>query len=81
LILSARNIRRTKVVNSFGLNIYDLLYHDSLVLSRSAADELEGLLGPKKANGSAPELPETTESAEAAPEKPKRARKPKKEAA
>lgn len=80
LILSARNIRRAKVVNSFGLNIYDLLYHDALVLSRSAADELEGLLGPKKANGSAPQ-PEVTEPVEAAPEKPKRARKPKKEAA
>jgi large subunit ribosomal protein L4 len=45
LLLSARNLRRAKVVNSFGLNIYDLLYHDHLVLSRSAAQELEQLLG------------------------------------
>src|ERR1051325_8977388 len=45
LMLSARNLRRTKVVNSFGLNIYDLLYHDRLVLSRAAAAELEQLLG------------------------------------
>ena len=45
LVLSARNLRHTKVVNSFGLNIYDLLYHDQLVLSRAAANELEQLLG------------------------------------
>ncbi len=53
LLLSARNLRRAKVVNSFGLNIYDLLYHDHLVLSRSAAQELEQLLGsPKGDEGS-----------------------------
>ena len=74
LIMSARNFRRAKVVNSFGLNIYDLLYHDHLVLSRSAADELEKLLGSRKDG-------EETQATEEAPAKPKRARKPKKEAA
>src|SRR4029453_15438489 len=48
LLLSARNLRHTKVVNSFGLNIYDLLYHDQLVLPRGAATELEQLLGNGK---------------------------------
>src|SRR5688500_19840903 len=48
LLLSSRNLRHTKVVNSFGLNIYDLLYHDQLVLSRSAATELEQMLGAGK---------------------------------
>jgi large subunit ribosomal protein L4 len=48
LLLSARNLRHTKVVNSFSLNIYDLLYHDQLVLSREAATELEQLLGNGK---------------------------------
>src|SRR6185369_1332110 len=48
LLLSARNLRRAKVVNSFGLNIYDLLYHEHLVLSRNAAEELEQLLGARK---------------------------------
>jgi large subunit ribosomal protein L4 len=48
LMLSARNLRQTKVVNSFGLNIYDLLYHDQLVLSRAAATELEALLGGRQ---------------------------------
>lgn len=76
LILSARNLRRAKVVNSFGLNIYDLLYHDQLVLSREAANELESLLGGS-ARAESPEPAET----EAAAAKPKRARKPKQEAA
>jgi len=78
LLLSARNIRRAKVVNSFALNIYDLLYHDKLVLSRSAADELEQVLGSKAAPE---EVASAPEPAEVPAEKPKRARKPKKEAA
>jgi len=73
LILSARNLRRAKVVNSFALNIYDLLYHDHLVLSRAAAEDLEQLLGAR--NGGA------EESASEAPAKPKRTRRPKEEAA
>ena len=72
LLLSARNMRRAKVVNSFSLNIYDLLYHDHLVLSRSAAQELEQLLGARK-EGEGSAEPE----AEEAPAKPKRTRKPK----
>ncbi len=77
LMLSARNMRQTKIVNSFGLNIYDLLYHDHLVLSREAAGELEQLLGAR--NGA--EQPAATEASEEASEKPKRSRKPKEEAA
>lgn len=73
LLLSARNVRHAKIVNSFGLNIYDLLYHDQLVLSRTAADELEKLLGAEK-NGEQAEVEE-------APAKPKRTRKTKKEEA
>ena len=76
LRLSARNIRHAKVVNSFGLNIYDLLYHDHLVMSRAATEELETLLG-RKENGEASESAvETNEPAA----KPKRTRKPKQEA-
>jgi len=74
LLLSARNLRRAKVVNSFGLNIYDLLYHDHLVLSRSAAQELEQLLG---ARGEGEASGEASEGGEEAPAKPKRTRKPK----
>ncbi len=50
LWLAARNVKRTKVVNSYSLNIYDLLYHEKLVLSRTAVDELAGLLDPVKRN-------------------------------
>ncbi len=47
LLLSARNLQRAKIVNSLGLNIYDLLYHEKLVLSQEAVAELEQLLGSK----------------------------------
>jgi len=62
-VLSARNLRHTKVVNSFGLNIYDLLYHDQLVLSRAAANELEQLLGSKGEATTSGAPPEATEEA------------------
>jgi large subunit ribosomal protein L4 len=76
LMLSARNLRHTKIVNSFRLNIYDLLYHDQLVLSRAAASELEELLGERKGE----ESPEA-EPVEAAPAKKRRTRKTEQEAA
>jgi large subunit ribosomal protein L4 len=72
LVLSARNLRHTKVVNSFSLNIYDLLYHDQLVLSRAAATELEQLLGkgetqtPPEVVEEAPENTEASNTEEAA---------------
>ncbi len=39
LILSSRNVQKTKVTNSFGLNIYDLLYHEKVLISKTAAEE------------------------------------------
>ena len=81
LLLSARNFRRAKVVNSFGLNIYDLLYHDHLVLSRTAAEELEQLLGSRKEESESREPDNAPAEGAAEPAKPKRTRKPKKEAA
>ena len=80
LILSTRNVQSTKVVNSFALNIYDLLYHEQLIISEAAVKELEQLLGTNKAEAVAP--PAGEEKVEAAagvddePAKPKRARKP-----
>lgn len=76
LLLSARNLRQTKVVNSFGLNIYDLLYHDRLVLSRAATGEIEALLG----GGKSEDTPDDTPVAEA-PAKRKRTRKTEQEGA
>jgi large subunit ribosomal protein L4 len=84
LFLSARNLQRAKVVNSSGLNIYDLLYHEKLVLSQSAIAELEQLLGPRQAEETTTSAPEGQDEEPATPAKtaaPKRARKPKKEAA
>ncbi len=68
LILSSRNVKGAKIVSSRGLNIYDLLYHDKLVLSRAAVDELTELLAPAaaKANGKADNAAD--ESATAEPE-------------
>jgi large subunit ribosomal protein L4 len=85
LLLSVRNLRQAKVVYSFGLNIYDLLYHDQLVLSRAAAAELDQLLGARNGEGrngeeGAANAAESNKD-EAAPEKPKRTRKPKTEEA
>jgi large subunit ribosomal protein L4 len=78
LLLSARNLRRAKVVNSYGLNIYDLLYHDHLVLSRSAAQELEQLLGGRQDGGESVAEPFAAEEApDEVVARPKRTRKPK----
>ena len=79
LMLASRNVKRTKIVNSYGLNIYDLLYHDKLVLTRAAAEELAELLKPeaKKAEAAEP----GPEPAAVEERKPKRAPRKKKEAA
>lgn len=86
LMLSARNLQRAKVVNSLGLNIYDLLYHEKLVLSQAAIGELEQLLGSKDGKSEAEsaepsdeqvEVKASTKPKKAAAAKPKRAGKPK----
>jgi large subunit ribosomal protein L4 len=59
LILSSRNVQKTKVTNSFGLNIYDIIYHEKLVLSKTAVEELNDLLDPQRESKST-----TTEAAE-----------------
>jgi large subunit ribosomal protein L4 len=85
LLLSTRNVQSAKVVNSFALNIYDLLYHEKLVISEAAVKELEQLLGPKsEANGAPETAPAENVGAaavESEPAKPKRTRKPAEKAA
>jgi large subunit ribosomal protein L4 len=61
LILASRNVEKAKVVSSRGLNIYDLLYHEKLVLSRSAAEEITQLLDPARTNGANYKSDETEE--------------------
>jgi len=48
LLLAARNVKRAKVVGSYGVNIYDVLYHEKLVLSRRAAEQLGQALDPRQ---------------------------------
>ncbi|HEV7701701.1 MAG TPA: 50S ribosomal protein L4 [Pyrinomonadaceae bacterium] len=76
LVLSSRNVQKTKVVNSFGLNIYDIIYHEKLVLSKAAVEELNDLLDPKREGSKA----EEAAPVEAAP-KAKKEAKPKAEKA
>ena len=84
LMLSARNLQHAKVINSHSLNIYDLLYHEKLVLSQAAVSELEELLGAKSENGENVEEDSSEKDAEPAAEdvkvekiaKPKRTSKP-----
>jgi large subunit ribosomal protein L4 len=68
LILSARNVEKTKVTNSFGLNIYDVLYHEKLVISKAAIEELQRILDPKA------EVDETPSSGESAATKTARSK-------
>src|SRR5688572_4665941 len=74
LVLSTRNVEKTKVTNGFGLNIYDLLYHEKLLISKAAVEELNQLLDPNS---------ESSKTAEAVEEKPqaKKEAKPKAEKA
>jgi len=78
LVLSSRNVEKTKVTNSFGLNIYDIIYHEKLLISKAAVEELNDLLDPKRESGKAAEEVEVIVE-----EKPKakRAAKPKAEKA
>ncbi|MCW5959199.1 MAG: 50S ribosomal protein L4 [Pyrinomonadaceae bacterium] len=48
LILSSRNVQKTKVTNGYGLNIYDLIYHEKLLISKSALAEVQELLDPAR---------------------------------
>ncbi len=48
LVLSSRNVQKTKITNSFGLNIYDIIYHEKLLISKAAVEELNALLDPNR---------------------------------
>jgi large subunit ribosomal protein L4 len=72
LVLSTRNVQKTIVTNSFGLNIYDIINAEKLLISKSAIEELNQLLDPKR------EGVKEKEAAEEKP-KPKKTAKPKAE--
>ncbi len=81
LVLSSRNVQKTKVTNGFGLNIYDLIYHEKLLISKAALEELNHLLDPQREkSGADTEVAEVEAKTEAKP-KAKKEAKPKKEKA
>jgi large subunit ribosomal protein L4 len=47
LMLASRNVQTAKVVNSYGVNIYDLVYHQKLVLTPKSVEELTDILRPR----------------------------------
>ena len=47
LMLASRNVQTAKVVNSYGVNIYDLVNHQKLVLTPKTVEELTGILKPR----------------------------------
>jgi large subunit ribosomal protein L4 len=47
LMLASRNVQTAKVVNSFGVNIYDLVNYQRLVLTPATVEELTGILQPR----------------------------------
>jgi len=48
LVLASRNVQKTKVTNGYGLNIYDIIYHEKLIISKSAVEELNHFLDPNR---------------------------------
>src|SRR5437870_7052655 len=47
LMLASRNVHSVKVVNSYGVNIYDLVNHQKLVLTPKTVAELTDILRPR----------------------------------
>ena len=47
LMLASRNVQTAKVVNSYGVNIYDLVNHQKLVLTPRTVEELTSILQPR----------------------------------
>lgn len=43
--LSARNIPGVKIIPANGLNVLDVLYHDKVILTRGAVNQIEEVLG------------------------------------
>jgi len=48
LVLASRNVQKTKITNGYGLNIYDIIYHEKVLISKSAVEELNHFLDPKR---------------------------------
>lgn len=67
LMLASRNLHTIKVVNSYGVNIYDLVNNQKLVLTPKTIEELTDILKPRDKDD---------ERAERAPEEEQKPRRP-----
>ncbi|MBA3770648.1 MAG: 50S ribosomal protein L4, partial [Blastocatellia bacterium] len=76
LVLSSRNVQKTKVTNSFGLNIYDVIYHEKLLISKSAIEEIIALLDPAREGGKVAEETKSTKPKVEKEAKPETKEKP-----
>src|SRR5256885_2202782 len=72
LMLASRNVQTAKVVNSYGLNIYDLVNHQKVVLTPRTVEELIGILKPraKDYEETYRSRPDGEETGRAAPRRP-----------
>jgi large subunit ribosomal protein L4 len=61
LMLASRNVQTAKVVNSYGLNIYDLVNYEKLVLTPRTVEELTGILQPRAKDDEAHHQSHSTE--------------------
>ena len=57
LMLASRNVQTTKVVNSYGVNIYDLVNHQKVVLTPKTVSELTDILRPRAKDDEEPHRP------------------------
>jgi len=69
LMLASRNMHNVKVVNSFGVNVYDLVNHQKLVLTPTTAAELTDILRPRSKDD---DENETQEVSKPRPKRPTR---------
>ncbi|GIU82130.1 MAG: 50S ribosomal protein L4 [Acidobacteria bacterium] len=51
LVLSSRNLPKVKMVDSLGVNIYDVVYHEKLLISKNAIEKLVERLKPNREKG------------------------------
>ncbi|MBA4184103.1 MAG: 50S ribosomal protein L4 [Acidobacteria bacterium] len=65
LILASRNVQKTKITNGYGLNVYDIIYHEKLLISKSAIEEINRLLDPQREKGEVSEEAQTEEKPKA----------------
>ena len=72
LMLASRNVQTAKVVNSYGVNIYDLVNHQKLVLTPRTVEELTGILQPRARDDEEPYQARSDEGESEAARPPRR---------